>query len=767
MRVERGRILLHEHLVQTPDGPVFLTPIERQLLQYLAERPHQVVPLEEILQAVWGYARTSRSQAVHVAIRRLRKKLELDPSQPRHLKTVAGAGWVFEPLASELAQGLLGRDAERQRLEEALGAAHRVCLTGPAGIGKTALARALGRGPFVELGAASGMDDVLAAIARALRCEVEQLPDRLAANPAVLVLDQAEHLAPELAQWLDRAPASLRCLVTSRLPLRGARRLALGPLPVEAAVELFQRRSLELGRDTTGPADQPRVRELVQFLDGNPLAIELAAARSPLLSPEVLLAELRRNPLPALQEGERSMQATLQWSWAQLSPELRRDLCSLSAFVGSFELAAAAAVLQDGARVGQVLGQLMDHGLLQAQGDRFALFRLVRAFVQRVASPEDLREARARHAAWFARLGSPELAGELSGPASPEGLQGAVPELRQAVSSALERGDLEGLSRLCFAWAEASRAVGDAGALIGTLQRALAGAEAAPDCQARLHMALALAQARSAAAPEALAHLRQAGALAADPSLLALIDTYLAPLLAQQGELEEASLAAERAVSHARASGRLGLQIGALNGGALVADVRGEPARALALLTEACRALEDAGGHRATRASLDANRASFLDRLGRQAEALAVWQSTLPDLDELNAAAAALVRNNLAHTLHETGQPEQAAQMARFAVQLHRSQGDRRHQIAPLLLLGRLAREAGDAQEARQHLGAALTLARDCERPDKIARLLEELASLELEQGREALAAPLLEEARSLRRALQEVRAIVRPPEEP
>jgi DNA-binding winged helix-turn-helix (wHTH) protein/tetratricopeptide (TPR) repeat protein len=763
MRIERGRILLHEHLVQTPDGPVFLTPIERQLLQFLSERPHQVVPLEEILQAVWGYARGSRSQAVHVAIRRLRKKLELDPSQPRHLKTVAGAGWVFEPLAPEIAQDLLGRQTERELLTEALSAVHRVCLTGPAGIGKTALARSLGRGPFVELGTATTLDDALSAIARALRCAVEHLPDRLAANPAVLVLDQAEHLASELSAWLDQAPPSLRCLVTSRLPLRGARRLALGPLPLQAAVELFQRRSLELGRDTRAPSEHPHLHALVELLDRNPLAIELAAARSPLFAPQQLLAELRRNPLPALHEGERSMEATLQWSWGLLPAELQRELCALSVFAGSFELPAAEAVLENGTQTHKTLGQLVDHGLLQPQGDRFALPPLVRVFVQHHAEP--LHQARARHAAWFARLGSSELAGGLTGPASPEALRSCVPDLRQATSFALEQGDLRAVARLCFAWAEASRSVGEAGALMGLLQRALASGAPDPDSHARLLVALALARARCGASPEALAHLQQAEGLAQEPTLLALICTYLAPLQAQQGALQEAALAAERAMAHAK--GHVGLQLGALNAGALVASLQGQTARALALLSEACRALEEAGGHRATRASLDANRASFLDQLGRKAEALAVWESTLPDLDELDPASAALVRNNLAHTLYETGQPEQAAQMARFAVQLHRSQGDRRHQVAPLLLLGRLAREAGSAPEARQHLGAALTLARDCEHPDRIARILEELANFELEQGREALAAPLLEEARSLRRALTEARAIVRPSEAP
>ncbi|MEQ1568715.1 MAG: winged helix-turn-helix domain-containing protein, partial [Myxococcota bacterium] len=353
MRVERGEIVLHQHLVMTEHGPVTLTPSERQLLEYLTARPHQVVPLEEVLEVVWGYAPHSRSQAVHVAIRRLRRKIEVDPTRPRHLKTVAGAGWMFEPLPAATV-GLIGRALDRERLEAALAEAHRVCLTGPPGIGKTALARALGRGPVVELGGAPTFDEALARIASAVSCRVDELAERLGGRATIVVLDQAEHLVEPLGDWLEAVPATFRCLITSRRPIRRTSRLPLGPLALQDARELFVQRARAVGRDT---AAEPRaIEELVELLDRNPLAIELAAARARGFGPAALARHLRQDPLPALD----GLAATLRWSWDQLG-DRRRHLAALVAFPGSFDAESAAAVLDDPGVV-RILDELLDHG---------------------------------------------------------------------------------------------------------------------------------------------------------------------------------------------------------------------------------------------------------------------------------------------------------------------------------------------------------------------------------------------------------------------
>jgi tetratricopeptide (TPR) repeat protein len=772
MQVERGKIVLHQHLVQTADGPLALTPIERQLLQYLSERPRQVVPLEEILEAVWGYAPTSRSQAVHVAIRRLRRKLEVDPANPKHLKTVAGAGWVFEP-AEGPPRTLLGRDADLRRVEAALAASHRVCLTGAAGVGKTALALALGGDPVVELVSATRLDEALLLMARALRCDLGQLHDRLSSRPTILLLDQAEHLAADLARWLDQVPGSLRCLITSRVPIPGTRRLALDPLDVDAAAALFHRRTSDLGRDTTGADEAEAVRAIVDLLGGNPLAIELAAARTRLFAPAVLLDQLRRDPSTLLGSETTGMLATLQWSWDLLTADQRRALCRLAAFAGGFDAESAAAVIVDPeqrSHVGPVLEQLLDQGLLRVSGERFGLLQLVRAFVQRVGAPAELASGRERHARWFARAGDPSNAGALEGPSSTEALIAALPDLELAAGWAIAARDAACAASLCFAWAEASRTVGGAEALLGRVQEAMAleGADSdcaasgdmpgsatvgrAPrrrhgDCIATLSTAAGIAQARCGAGAEAIASLRRAAAAATGHRLPSLVLTFLAPMEALAADHAAASRSAAEAVRHARASGVGGLLVGALNAAALVAEAAGDRASALARVTEACRALEAAGGHRAHRAALDVNRATFLDGIGRRAEARAVWESTLPTLDETNPEGAAIVRNNLAHALWELDEPEAAAEMARFAVQIHRSHGDRHHQTAPLALLARLSREAGRVDEARAQLGAALTLARDCEQGHLVVVLLTELANLELDQGRPPLAEPLLQEA--------------------
>ncbi|MEQ1565886.1 MAG: hypothetical protein ABMA64_09640, partial [Myxococcota bacterium] len=190
--------------------------------------------------------------------------------------------------------------------------------------------------------------------------------------------------------------------------------------------------------------------------------------------------------------------------------------------------------------------------------------------------------------------------------------------------------------------------------------------------------------------------------------------------------------------------------VGAANARALVAEAAGDPRTALAWVDAACGALAPHGEHLVLRAALDANRARFLDQLGRAAEARAVWASVLPAFDVSSPENAAIVRNNLAYGLWEEGRDAEATELAAFALQQHRAHGNRRHQAAPLSLLGRIALRAGRLDDARRQLGAALTLARECRQEHTVVVLLCELARLARADGRPEDAGPLLTEAREL-----------------
>jgi predicted ATPase len=302
----------------------------------------------------------------------------------------AGAGLATAPPASVLpptnvpepVSELIGRDDVLGEILS-LTAAHRlVTLTGAGGIGKTRLALAAARqlwprfadGVWVaEFSPLSDPGLVPATVAAAVGLELgageisaQRVAQALAERRLLLVLDTCEHViaaAATLAEALLRAGSTVRILATSREPLRaeGERIYPVPPLAVPAAegedpwpygsVWLFVIRSRASGahvsEDRQGAA---LIAAICRRLDGLPLAIELAAARTATLSIEELAARLddrfrlltggRRTALPRHQ----TLRAALDWSYELLTEPERAILWRLAIFVGAFSLEAAAAV---------------------------------------------------------------------------------------------------------------------------------------------------------------------------------------------------------------------------------------------------------------------------------------------------------------------------------------------------------------------------------------------------------------------------------------
>ncbi len=369
------------------------------------------------------------------------------------------------PLAGALpvpATPLVGRDQDVEAVADLIlrEGVRLVTLTGPGGVGKTRLAleaaRQLGPGfgdgvRFVDLAGVSAADLVPAALATTLGLStsgsrvITDLESYVRARRLLLVLDNFEHVlgaAPLIARLLGAAPG-LVALVTSRSVLRlgGEHEFPVPALPFPdagtqadatvvqkyASVRLFAERAhaatptFEL---TDGNA--AAVAEICRRLDGLPLAIELAAARVRLLSPQALLDRLsnRMDLLTGgprdLPERQHTLRNTLNWSFGLLSPPEQALLSRLGVFAGTFGLPAVEAVSAGSVAAGpdragvvmDTLGALVDNSLVQPETrsgqPRFRLLETIREYaLDRLRDNGDWTQAHDRHATYFLSLAEP------------------------------------------------------------------------------------------------------------------------------------------------------------------------------------------------------------------------------------------------------------------------------------------------------------------------------------------------------------------------
>jgi predicted ATPase/DNA-binding SARP family transcriptional activator len=349
-----------------------------------------------------------------------------------------------------------GRTEELAWLQERLlpGTAPRrlVTLTGPAGTGKTRLALEAasrlakpygGAVWFAPLAEVSEPGQIAEAILDAMRLErlpgvdsMKRLARELSRRPALLVLDNVEHLLPNgaaVTRELLAAAGKLTLLVTSRRRLRlaGEETLAVGPLPTPPpgetvrpdrdtliafpAVQLFVDRARAVQPDyALTPEGGAAVARLCRRLDGIPLAIELAAAWVPGLAPEEMLRQFRleslRSPMQDTVARHRTLRAAIEWSYRLLAAETRAFLARLSVFRGGFCRQAAARVTETPEAVAlDELMQLLDCSFLVAESHgetrRFRMLETIREFTEEKPREEGATDScRARHRDWFLEL---------------------------------------------------------------------------------------------------------------------------------------------------------------------------------------------------------------------------------------------------------------------------------------------------------------------------------------------------------------------------
>ena len=357
-----------------------LTGVELKLLRYLDAHEGKIISTDELHTEVWGYSSRTQTRAASKAASRLRKKIEPDPGNPIHLIRYQREGFSFhserlrsppasapETAAAKADPGFVGRASELSAIREGLQEVAVVTLWGIGGVGKSRTAEAHlhahgaeypGGSFVVPLAAARTSMDVLVLVGQALGLSArvtelaEQLPHALASRGrCLLLLDNVEQITEATAalvrRWQDTAPQA-RFLVTSRQPLglHGERVISLeGLLPADAST-LFKARM----RNAIAAADEPTIAALVEQLDHLPLAIEMAATRTDILSPAQLLSQLqsrfrllshRRHDLP---ERHRSLYNTLLWSWQLLSEEEQHALMAASLLEAPFTAEAAEAI---------------------------------------------------------------------------------------------------------------------------------------------------------------------------------------------------------------------------------------------------------------------------------------------------------------------------------------------------------------------------------------------------------------------------------------
>ena len=92
-----GRVTLdvEAHEVRVDGRAIHLTPTEFELLRYLMTHDGETIAKEELFKDVWGYEFVGGTNLVEVAIRRLREKIEINPSKPEYILTVRGVGYRF------------------------------------------------------------------------------------------------------------------------------------------------------------------------------------------------------------------------------------------------------------------------------------------------------------------------------------------------------------------------------------------------------------------------------------------------------------------------------------------------------------------------------------------------------------------------------------------------------------------------------------------------------------------------------------------------
>jgi predicted ATPase/DNA-binding SARP family transcriptional activator len=520
-----------------------------------------------------------------------------------HLERAAS---LVDPGRSQIPRGVrvIGRDRELVELAQLLADPEvaLVTLTGTGGIGKTTLALEAARaalssfadgGQVVWLASIVSEQQVLTELARALEIELSGrepaivgITRVLRSQHLLLVLDNFEHVveaAPAIAQLAATCPR-LKLLVTSRTPLRIApeRSYAVPALTVAGpddggpvqdvgtspAEALFIDRATAADPSLSLTAqDGAAVRELCRYLGGLPLAVELAAARTAVLSPSAILERLRAagEPMgPARRDAparQRTLEATIDWSYELIAPGERAVFTRLAVFHAGFTVESAEAVCGDlDVPIADALAGLLDHGLIHrapaaARGGRLGMLEPIRRYaLDRLRADPSYDDVLARRGKHFAAFAAAAEAG-LLGRHQPEWLDHVDDEqanLRAVLQGATSARQVENALRIAGALTRYWHVRDLSRELVEWLTPALAGPRGDTAVRAqglytlgRTALYIGERQTATRALDECLALAERLG----NPRLAALAESLIALALLHRREVAQAAVHRERALA--------------------------------------------------------------------------------------------------------------------------------------------------------------------------------------------------------------------------
>ncbi len=428
-----GFVLAPDERRLTRDGaPVELGGRSFDLLLALLEQPGRIIPKRELVRRVWPDV-SVEDVALRFHMTRLRKALGDGHGGRRLITTQVGVGYGFvgvmtraearpisPPRPNEVrpkttlpsrSDRLIGRETELRALGERAAGAGLLTISGPAGVGKTALAIEISHdlvpgfddgATFVDLAAVPSPDMLIPAVATALglmaaaNSSISVVLDYLRDRRLLLILDTAEHLIEAtalLCELIIATAPDVQILATSRQPLRARNERVhrLAPHAPSAAVELFMHHVSTAGGlvDALGN-DAPAIAELCRRLGGLALPVEIAAIRAATHGIDATSRMLgdrlslfwpgRRTAAP----HQQTLKASLDWSFDLLSVAERDVLGRVSALDATFSLETAFAAISGGpldrATLAATLDDLTDKSLILVDAGLYRCSELIRLY---------------------------------------------------------------------------------------------------------------------------------------------------------------------------------------------------------------------------------------------------------------------------------------------------------------------------------------------------------------------------------------------------
>lgn len=584
------------------------------------------------------------------------------PARFPPLKTLSGAKHNLPPAATPF----IGRDAEIAAWSGWLRAddTRLVTLLGFGGHGKTRLALQLAEMLvddfadgvwWIELEEARDNAAMLARIAHELRLHLspqptlrEQVLEFHRDRHMLLVLDNLEQIpdAGRVVAEILAAGPRVKCLATTRraLEVRHERIAQVSPLPLSDAARLFTERArARVPEFAATPENAATIEELCRRLEGVPLAIELAASRSTVLSPQEMLERLDerfrllQTRAPDLPPRQRALRGVIDWSYELLGPDDQALFAQLAVFAGGFDMNAAEEVCEE-FDVLEGVAELRRHSLLRAEEisgkTRFAMLESVRAYArEKLEAQPDTLALQRRHAAYFLQFALSRDA-KLRTPGEAAALRECVAERAnwRAAQGWAAAHDHELCARLALALREPLQRLGFWNEARDALRTGLAALDEDTDAallRAGLRLGLAsLAHDTGDAGAESLAEsalgeFRALGDVRSEGDALNLLG-----LLAQgRGESQAAGDCFEKSLALRGPDDHNGRAI-ALHNLALLAAERGEPSEATRLY-EAALAERRAGGDARGQAHTLGNLGALAFNSGDVARARHLYQQSL------------------------------------------------------------------------------------------------------------------------------------------